>query len=47
VVLEAVQRGMDEMRTPNLDLAIDLGPLRFRQRLTRMIAAEGERAAAE
>ena len=40
VVLEAVQRGMDEMHTPNLDLAIDLGPLRFRVRLRNLIEAE-------
>lgn len=40
VILNAVQKGMDSMQTPNLDLAIDLGPLRFRQRLQRMIEAE-------
>lgn len=49
VILNAVQQGMDNQRTPNLDLAIDLGPLRFRQRLRRMIEAEtaGAVAAAE
>ncbi|MCC5989805.1 MAG: aromatic ring-hydroxylating dioxygenase subunit alpha [Pararhodobacter sp.] len=44
-VLEAVQRGMDAMQNPNLDLAIDLGPLRFRTRLARMIEAEEAAAA--
>jgi vanillate O-demethylase monooxygenase subunit len=39
-VLNAVQKGMTAMRTPNLDLAIDLGPLRFRSRVKRMIEAE-------
>lgn len=43
VVLEAVQAGMDAMQTPNLDLAIDLGPLRFRNRLRKLIDAEGAR----
>jgi vanillate O-demethylase monooxygenase subunit len=41
VVLNAVQKGMETQVTPHLDLAIDLGPLRFRSRLARMIAAEG------
>jgi phenylpropionate dioxygenase-like ring-hydroxylating dioxygenase large terminal subunit len=40
VILNAVQKGMDTQQTPNLDLAIDLGPLRFRSRLHRMIEAE-------
>jgi phenylpropionate dioxygenase-like ring-hydroxylating dioxygenase large terminal subunit len=40
LVLEAVQQGMAEKRTPNLDLKIDVGPLRFRRRLEQMIAAE-------
>lgn len=40
VVLEAVQKGMAEKRTPNLDLRIDAGPLRFRRGLARLIAAE-------
>lgn len=40
MVLNAVHRGMKDKRTPNLDLAIDLGPRRFRSRLARMIAAE-------
>ncbi len=40
VVLNAVQKGMDTQTTPNLDLAIDLGPLRFRNHLRKMIEAE-------
>ena len=40
VVLNAVQQGMANKRTPNLDLKIDLGPLRFRHRLGRLITAE-------
>jgi phenylpropionate dioxygenase-like ring-hydroxylating dioxygenase large terminal subunit len=46
VILNAVQKGMAAMHTPNLDLAIDLGPLRFRQRLQKMIEAEQSRRAA-
>jgi vanillate O-demethylase monooxygenase subunit len=40
---------MATKRTPNLDLKIDVGPLRFRRRLAELIAAEGAagRAAAE
>lgn len=40
IVLEAVQQGMDSKQSPNLDLAIDQGPLRFRARLKRLIDAE-------
>ncbi len=40
VILNAVQKGMDAKRSPNLDLAIDLGPLRFRNRLRKMTEAE-------
>lgn len=51
VVLEAVHKGMAEKTTPNLDLKIDVGPLRFRRRMAEMIAAEaaaqGLAAAAE
>ncbi len=46
-VLEAVHRGMANKRTPNLDLKIDVGPLRFRRRLEQMIAAESLAIAAE
>jgi len=46
VIMQAVHRGMAEKRTPNIDLAIDMGPLRFRRRLAQMIAAEQERGAA-
>ncbi len=40
MVLNAVQWGMDHKQTPNLDLKIDLGPLRFRRRMDQLIAAE-------
>jgi vanillate O-demethylase monooxygenase subunit len=40
VILNAVQRGLDNKRTPNIDLAIDGGPLRFRRALARLIADE-------
>ena len=40
VVLNAVQKGMDAKRTPNLDLKIDNAPLRFRRRLAQLIDAE-------
>ena len=40
VVLEAVHKGLAEKKTPNLDLKIDAGPLRFRHRLGKMIEAE-------
>lgn len=39
-VLEAVQIGMDNKTTPNLDLALDAGALRFRKLLAARIAAE-------
>jgi len=45
-VLEAVQKGMDNRRSPNIDLRIDTGPLRFRQRVMQMAAAEEEAAEA-
>ena len=45
VILEAVQKGMGEKRTPNLDLKIDAGPLRFRRGLARRIEAEAAPAA--
>jgi vanillate O-demethylase monooxygenase subunit len=40
VILEAVQKGMDAKVTPNLDLRIDAGPVRFRRRLQQLIDAE-------
>ena len=40
VVLNAVQWGMDHKQTPNLDLKIDLGPLRFHRRIEQLIAQE-------
>lgn len=39
-VLTAVHQGMANKRTPNLDLKIDVGPLRFRRRLAQLIEAE-------
>jgi phenylpropionate dioxygenase-like ring-hydroxylating dioxygenase large terminal subunit len=44
-VLKAVQIGMTQRRTPNIDIAVDAGPLRFRRQLARLIAAERESAA--
>ena len=44
-VLERVHQGMADRRTPNLDLRIDAGPLRFRRRLAQLIEAEGSAAA--
>jgi hypothetical protein len=38
---------MTAKRTPNINLAIDAGPLRFRRELERRIAAEATRIAAE
>lgn len=46
VILEAVQLGMDEMHSPNVNLPLDGAPLRFRRRLAELIAAEQGRAAA-
>jgi len=47
-VLTAVHEGMANKRTPNLDLKIDVGPLRFRKRLDQLISAEaGQSIAAE
>ena len=39
-VLTAVHQGMANKRTPNLDLKIDVGPMRFRRNLTKLIEAE-------
>jgi phenylpropionate dioxygenase-like ring-hydroxylating dioxygenase large terminal subunit len=43
-ILNAVQIGMDEARTPHLDLGLDAGALRFRRALQRRIEAEGNAA---
>ncbi len=40
VVLEAVHEGMAARTTPNIDLGIDAGALRFRRRLAELVAAE-------
>jgi hypothetical protein len=45
-VLNAVHKGMANKRTPNLDLKIDVGPLRFRRNLANMIAGESQQLAA-
>jgi vanillate O-demethylase monooxygenase subunit len=45
-VLEAVQVGMANKRTPHLDLALDAGSLRFRKLLRSRIDAESARAPA-
>jgi phenylpropionate dioxygenase-like ring-hydroxylating dioxygenase large terminal subunit len=46
VILEKVHRGMAERRTPNIDLKIDTGPMRFRRRLAQLIEAEAGSQAA-
>ena len=46
VILQAVHKGLAEKRTPNIDLKIDLGPLRFRRRLAQLIEAERQQLAA-
>lgn len=46
VVLAAVQKGITNQRTPHLDLKIDVGPLRFRKTLARMIGDEQARKVA-
>ncbi|PUB15659.1 aromatic ring-hydroxylating dioxygenase subunit alpha [Yoonia sediminilitoris] len=40
VILEAVQKGMADMKTPNIDLGLDLGAKTFRKQLQRLIDAE-------
>jgi phenylpropionate dioxygenase-like ring-hydroxylating dioxygenase large terminal subunit len=45
-VLTAVHKGMANMRTPNLNLKIDTGPLRFRWSLAKLIEAENQTLAA-
>jgi phenylpropionate dioxygenase-like ring-hydroxylating dioxygenase large terminal subunit len=39
-ILEAVQKGMDTLATPNIDLGLDLGAKTFRLHLQRLIDAE-------
>jgi vanillate O-demethylase monooxygenase subunit len=39
-ILAEVQRGMDSMRTPNINLRSDAGGVRFRRRLGQMISTE-------
>ncbi|MFZ8869348.1 MAG: hypothetical protein ACO2YK_12370, partial [Paracoccaceae bacterium] len=40
VILEEVQKGMDNMVTPNIDLGLDAGAKLFRLKLQRMIDQE-------
>ncbi|MDB5836947.1 MAG: aromatic ring-hydroxylating dioxygenase subunit alpha [Caballeronia sp.] len=40
LILTAVHAGMANKRTPNLDLPLDAGPLRFRRSLQRLIEAQ-------
>ena len=48
LVLMAVHKGMSNPRTPNLDLKIDVGPLRFRRNLAKLIEQErAQKVAAE
>jgi vanillate O-demethylase monooxygenase subunit len=44
-VLEAVQRGMSNKRSPNLDLRLDVGSRLFRKKLAALIKAEKASAA--
>ncbi|NBZ90105.1 aromatic ring-hydroxylating dioxygenase subunit alpha [Stagnihabitans tardus] len=46
VVLAAVHKGMANKRNPHLDLKIDVGPLRFRKTLSKMIEDEQARQVA-
>lgn len=47
LILEAVQRGMDNKRTKNIDLALDAAAYRFRRGLVKLIEREEERGLAE
>jgi vanillate O-demethylase monooxygenase subunit len=40
VILRAVHEGFANKTSPNIDIAIDAAPLRFRRRLGQLIAAE-------
>jgi vanillate O-demethylase monooxygenase subunit len=40
IVLEAVQRGMQNKRSPNLDLRLDIGSRMFRKKLNALVKAE-------
>ncbi|WP_342620149.1 aromatic ring-hydroxylating dioxygenase subunit alpha [Rhodoferax sp. GW822-FHT02A01] len=43
VILQAVHKGMAEKTAPNIDLHIDVGPMRFRRKLAQLIDAENAR----
>ncbi|MGH8813544.1 MAG: aromatic ring-hydroxylating dioxygenase subunit alpha, partial [Advenella sp.] len=40
IVLSAVQKGMDNRRTPFINLKLDGGPIKFRKGLERLISQE-------
>ena len=44
VVLEAVDKGMNQKRRPNLDLQLDIGSRKFRKKLNALIKIEKESA---
>ncbi|MBF8758112.1 aromatic ring-hydroxylating dioxygenase subunit alpha [Pseudomonas guariconensis] len=44
VVLSAVHAGMKQRQSPNIDLAIDAGPMRFRRGMERLIREEQQAA---
>jgi len=44
-ILSAVHAGFASRRSPNIDIAIDSAPLRFRRRLEQLISAEQRSAA--
>lgn len=44
-ILNAVQQSFTDSPTPNIDIAIDAAPLRFRRRIAQLIAAESSGAA--
>lgn len=46
LILQAVHKGMANKRSPNLDLKIDVGSLRFRRQLAQLIEAERQQSAA-
>ena len=47
VILNAVQQSFATTRTPNIDIAIDSAPLRFRRRLRQLIDGEASAGARE
>lgn len=47
VILQAVHKGLQGKTSPNIDLKIDVGPMRFRRRLSQLIEAEQAQAKPE